>query len=327
MRGILKRMARRDAPGNVNYYLSDHLGSSRVVTNSAGTILDDCDFTPFGQERCFTSSSGNTYKFTGKERDPIAEGGKDYFPARYYANTLFRWLSPDPAGKKAANLTDPQTWNMCAYVRNNPTTLTDPTGLEVPSSCAKDPKCTIVVRVNVIYDQTVNRGKGFTAEQKQKFEKEQLEKAQKQFGTSNIKLDVSYTAGRYEVGPWPDRTPAITGLRAGYLNVVVSDATPTATAGVSGVDRRSNIALTFLNLNDVHGWNFYPFFMITTEHELGHQFLGHGYLAEKGTWDYYQKEYDVDRRLFLQSFGLSQGAFREGLEPRDYAFPADAPNQ
>jgi RHS repeat-associated protein len=41
-----------------------------------------------------------------------------------------RWLSPDPGGLKVVHLDDPQTWNMYAYVRNNPTTLTDPTGLD-----------------------------------------------------------------------------------------------------------------------------------------------------------------------------------------------------
>jgi hypothetical protein len=35
---------------------------------------------------------------------------------------------PDPAGKGAVHVDDPQTWNMYAYVRNNPTTLTDPSG-------------------------------------------------------------------------------------------------------------------------------------------------------------------------------------------------------
>ena len=39
-------------------------------------------------------------------------------------------MTPDPGGMGAAHPGDPQTWNMYAYVRNNPTTLNDPTGLE-----------------------------------------------------------------------------------------------------------------------------------------------------------------------------------------------------
>ena len=62
-----------------------------------------------------------------KERD--AESGLDPTPNRMFTSSYGRWLSPDPAGTKAVTLTDPQTWNMYAYVRNNPTTLTDPTGL------------------------------------------------------------------------------------------------------------------------------------------------------------------------------------------------------
>jgi RHS repeat-associated protein len=47
---------------------------------------------------------------------------------RHYT-PMGRWLSPDPGGVKVVKLDDPQTWNMYAYVRNNPTTLVDPTGL------------------------------------------------------------------------------------------------------------------------------------------------------------------------------------------------------
>src|SRR5262249_11969787 len=90
--------------------------------------LDDSDFYPFGGERpAITPSSGNTFKFTGKERD--SETGLDDFGARYYSSTLGRWLSPDwsaaPAAVPYADLTDPQTLNLYAYVRNSPLSHAD----------------------------------------------------------------------------------------------------------------------------------------------------------------------------------------------------------
>src|SRR5207249_5391895 len=48
-------------------------------------------------------------------------------PTRTYANPMGRWLTPDP-DNAGAESSDPQTWNVYAYARNNPTTLTDPTG-------------------------------------------------------------------------------------------------------------------------------------------------------------------------------------------------------
>ncbi|PYT57552.1 MAG: hypothetical protein DMG35_20080 [Acidobacteria bacterium] len=125
-----KRIARRDYQNNVDYYFADHLGTARVVTNAAGTILDDSDFYPFGGERPISSSSGNNYKFTGKERDP--ESGLDDFGARYYSSALGRWLTPDwspaPAPVPFADLANPQTLNLYAYVNNNPITGIDPDG-------------------------------------------------------------------------------------------------------------------------------------------------------------------------------------------------------
>ncbi len=127
-----KRIARRDSAGAISYYFADHLGSSRVVTSSTGTILDDSDFYPFGGERVVTSSSGNTYKFTGKERD--SESGLDNFGARYDSSSLGRFMSPDPLG---GHLEDPQTLNRYVYVRNNPLRFTDPTGLDFYLTCTQ----------------------------------------------------------------------------------------------------------------------------------------------------------------------------------------------
>lgn len=146
-----KRIARRDYSNNVNYYFADHLGTARVVTNAAGTTLDDSDFYPFGGERSILSSSGNTYKFTGKERDP--ESGLDNFGARYENPSLGRFMSPDWSGTVQAipyaKLDFPQSLNLYAYVQNNSLNFTDPTGHQdapakvPPKACDpdSDPKC------------------------------------------------------------------------------------------------------------------------------------------------------------------------------------------
>lgn len=64
-------------------------------------------------------------KFTGKERD--SETGLDYFGARYLSSAMGRFTSADtPFVDQRA--TDPQSWNMYAYVRNNPLKYRDPNG-------------------------------------------------------------------------------------------------------------------------------------------------------------------------------------------------------
>ena len=75
-----KRVARRNADGSVNYYLADHLGSTRTIASSAGSPLYHADFLPFGGEVVIYDYLGtNSYKFTGKERD--TETQNDYFGA------------------------------------------------------------------------------------------------------------------------------------------------------------------------------------------------------------------------------------------------------
>jgi RHS repeat-associated protein len=110
------------------YYLDDALATSRVMADSAGNICYDADFYPFGGERPYIISCLQNYKFTGKERDN--ESSLDNFGARYYSAAIGRFVSPDPSSLSMADLSDPQQLNLYSYVRNNPTSLVDPTGLD-----------------------------------------------------------------------------------------------------------------------------------------------------------------------------------------------------
>jgi hypothetical protein len=53
-----KRVARREASGVVFYYFADHLGSARIVTDAADTILDDSDYYPLGRAHVVTNATG-----------------------------------------------------------------------------------------------------------------------------------------------------------------------------------------------------------------------------------------------------------------------------
>jgi RHS repeat-associated protein len=77
----------------VQFHLGDHLGSSNVVVDSGGALVNREEFTPYG-ETSFGSFARKRYRFTGKERDE--ESGLNYHGARYYASWLAHWLSVDP---------------------------------------------------------------------------------------------------------------------------------------------------------------------------------------------------------------------------------------
>lgn len=124
--------------GTTHFLQTDHLGSARVLTGVNGCVAESLDYLPFGElnsNGSATCPADTTQKFTGYERD--SETGADYALARYYGSGMGRFFSPDPLG---GDITDPQTLNRYAYVRNSPLTLTDPTGMDA-EGCGDDPTC------------------------------------------------------------------------------------------------------------------------------------------------------------------------------------------
>lgn len=105
----------------------DGLGSVTEWSNQSGGLTVNQLFYPFGQSWVGQPGAADTTQFAGMEHRNAFQ--LDVTPNREYNSKWGRWLTPDPGGRNAVRLDDPQTWNAYAYVRNNPTSLTDPSGL------------------------------------------------------------------------------------------------------------------------------------------------------------------------------------------------------
>jgi len=109
--------------GTLKYHHADHL-SMRLTTDTNGSVTATSGHYPFG-ESWYETGGANKLKFTSYERD--SESGNDYAMMRYHVPRLGRFSSPDLL---AGSISDPQSLNRFAYVRNNPINLVDPLGLE-----------------------------------------------------------------------------------------------------------------------------------------------------------------------------------------------------
>jgi len=105
-------IAKVNESGNITYFHSDHLGSTNVITNEAGEVVQEQVNLPFGER----ISGGERYGFTGKELD---ETELNYFGARYYSPESGRFLTTDPVM---------QYYSPYIYAGNNPNKYVDPDG-------------------------------------------------------------------------------------------------------------------------------------------------------------------------------------------------------
>ena len=121
------------------YLTTDHLGSTRVITDDAGAVKKRYDYLPFGEEipasvggrssvPGYPAADSTRQRFTGKERDH--ESGLDYLGARYLSGAQGRFTSPDRGGFHQGHVLNPQKWNQYACVLNDPLNLVDPGGME-----------------------------------------------------------------------------------------------------------------------------------------------------------------------------------------------------
>ncbi|MCH8990512.1 MAG: DUF2163 domain-containing protein, partial [Acidobacteria bacterium] len=114
-------------------YHTDGLGSVTELTDSTGVVVRAYAFDAFGQIADEIGTLANPYAYTGREFD--AESGLYFYRARYYDAETGRFLVEDPIGFAAGDV------NLYRYVFNNPTNLTDPSGLAVCIAFPPTPFC------------------------------------------------------------------------------------------------------------------------------------------------------------------------------------------
>ena len=132
------QLPRQQAQRTVHFYHPDHLGSSNVVTDETGSVVETTEFYPYGRPR-YEAHTGfdSAYKYTGKELDK--ESGLMYYEARFYEPVIGRFVSVDPIQSRfddnaekvfAQFLLNPQNNNSYSYALNSPLNYIDPTGHE-----------------------------------------------------------------------------------------------------------------------------------------------------------------------------------------------------
>ena len=111
-----------EEPWSVNYYITDHLGSVRAVTDAEGEVLDTYDYMPYGSE--FTTDTDNItdYRFTGKEKQTAFGNSNIYDSFARFQNTYGRFMSIDPKAESFYHIS-PYT-----YCAGDPVNLVDPNG-------------------------------------------------------------------------------------------------------------------------------------------------------------------------------------------------------
>lgn len=117
--GIL--VAQVNTNGQKQAVHSDHEGSNTLITDSAGAVVENTFYSPYGE--ILAGGKSSRYGYEGKEFDSLVE--KIDFKFRDYDPKIIIFGKPDDIIK---NVYDPQSLNRYMFEKGNPQKNVDPTG-------------------------------------------------------------------------------------------------------------------------------------------------------------------------------------------------------
>jgi RHS repeat-associated protein len=110
--------------GQTSYYLVDGLGSTRLLTDAQGQVLNAYGYEAFGESTNQSGTTNNKYQYAGEQFDSAL--GDYYLRQRFYDTSSGRFGRMDTYEGK---ISSPQTLHKYLYANANPVHLTDPSGL------------------------------------------------------------------------------------------------------------------------------------------------------------------------------------------------------
>ena len=125
------------------YFVTDHLGSTRLVTNSSGTVLEQNDYMPYGERHSNSAlaASTNPYLYNGKESQ------KDF--GINYIDSEARFQRLDGAFNSIDPLSEENYWiSPYAYGNGNPIKYIDNNGKKARVAVNHENK-TVTIYANI----------------------------------------------------------------------------------------------------------------------------------------------------------------------------------
>ncbi len=138
-------VGRFDVSGDDAFFHHDGVGNTVSLTDGAGALANSYAYLPYGDVLASSEAIANNYRFGGFFGVTTDGAGQSYMRARYYDSDAGRFTSVDPLGLYG-------DINFYRYVRNDPISNADPSGLGIDVATARE-----ILRLTAIIERQIGK--------------------------------------------------------------------------------------------------------------------------------------------------------------------------